>query len=124
MKSFGVALVALMALAPAATAAETWRKPASSYFKGTWSFDGTCASGDGMTLQDDGTAGFDEWGTGLWAEADGGRRLVLILKASEYDEHAGAMIVKELKVGTAAENTLTGTFENGRKIEAVRCREE
>ena len=34
------------------------------------------------------------------------------------------MIVKELKVGTAAENTLTGTFENGRKIEAVRCREE
>ena len=36
------------------------------FLTGTWSFDGTCASGWGMGLAADGEVWFDEWGQGLW----------------------------------------------------------
>lgn len=49
---------------------------------GVWSFDRTCASGDGMTLQADGSASFDEWGEGGWATADD-NRVVLTLERHE-----------------------------------------
>jgi hypothetical protein len=49
---------------------------------GVWSFDRSCASGDGMRLSADDTASFDEWGQGNWATADGDR-IVLTLERHE-----------------------------------------
>ena len=48
---------------------------------GTWSFDRTCASEDGMTLAVDGTAGTDQ-GSGVWA-VDASHRLVMIIREQE-----------------------------------------
>lgn len=49
---------------------------------GIWSFDRTCASGDGMTLRADGGVSYDEFGEGPWA-VDGPDRLVLILRSHD-----------------------------------------
>ncbi|MGD9981224.1 MAG: hypothetical protein AB7H66_06325 [Hyphomonadaceae bacterium] len=54
---------------------------------GTWSFDRTCASGDGMTLNADDTAGLDEWGVGAWATADGNR---VVLNLERHEPGVGA----------------------------------
>ena len=48
---------------------------------GTWSFDKSCASGDGMTIAADGVASYDEWGLGTWRIEEG--RLVLDLATQE-----------------------------------------
>lgn len=49
---------------------------------GVWSFDRTCASGDGMHLNADGTASYDEWGGGTWS-MDGENQVALDLAVSE-----------------------------------------
>jgi len=49
---------------------------------GTWSFDRSCASGDGMRLNADDTASFDEWGEGNWS-VDAENRLVLDVAVHE-----------------------------------------
>src|SRR5689334_7107254 len=41
-------------------------KVAREQIIGTGSFDRTCAPSDGMQVNADGTAGFDEWGSGTW----------------------------------------------------------
>lgn len=65
------------AQAPAASVA-----PEHEALVGIWSFDRTCASGDGMRLNADGTAGYDEWGSGAWT-IEGENQVALDLAVSE-----------------------------------------
>ncbi|MFZ2031283.1 MAG: hypothetical protein WAU68_13300 [Vitreimonas sp.] len=73
---------------PTATATATAAPAASApaveqdTLVGTWSFDRSCASGDGMTLRADGTASYDEWGEGHWV-IDVPARVILTLAKSE-----------------------------------------
>jgi hypothetical protein len=104
--------------------ATTSQTPAGIETMGTWSFDGTCASGDGMQLQYDGKASYDEWGRGLWALADGGQRLVIIVE--DIREGADRRPIAELiefrilhrrpPQGMTLERA-----SDGAKIEAKRC---
>lgn len=58
---------------------------------GPWSFDGTCASGDGMVLQPNGTASLNENEEGLWGIENAGRLVLLTqqLEPVDLDHHAG-----------------------------------
>ncbi len=94
---------------------------------GTWSFDRTCASGDGMTLNADGVAGYDEWGHGTWATADG-NRIVLSLERREMgvDEPTGEHLTLYLDVAAPVTDDLVGQLarDDGteqRAINARRC---
>jgi hypothetical protein len=97
--------------------------------QGTWSFDRTCASGDGMTLRADGAASYDEWGEGLWAINEAGQ-LVMILRHQEPGlaaDGAGERYVYTLTASEAAGDDLTGQVlsnrpgEEPRDINAKRC---
>lgn len=77
------------ASAPAPTTATAAAAPAAGApaldhdaLVGTWSFDRSCASGDGMTLRTDGTVSYDEWGEGHWV-LDVPARIILTLAKSE-----------------------------------------
>ena len=98
--------------------------PAASLV-GTWSFDGTCASGDGMTLKADGKASYDEWGEGLWALADKGTRIVVI--AEDISEEADRRKVAELNefriVARTGNKMALVRLSDGAKINAVKCGE-
>lgn len=94
---------------------------------GTWSFDRSCASGDGMTLNADGVAGYDEWGHGTWATADG-NRVVLSLERREMgvDEPTGEHLTLYLDVAAPVTDDLVGQLarDDGseqRAINALRC---
>ncbi|MGD9965723.1 MAG: hypothetical protein AB7T59_04330 [Hyphomonadaceae bacterium] len=93
---------------------------------GTWSFDRTCASGDGMTLNADDTASFDEWGQGAWATADG-NRVVLNLDRQEPGVGAtGQQVTYYLDVAGPVTDDLVGQLarDDGaeqRAINARRC---
>lgn len=94
-----------------------------SYFAGTWSFDGSCASGDGMTLQVDGKASYDEWGSGLWAIADNGGRLIIIVEdiSEEADRRKEAEMIEFRDVlRTGPQLTMTRASD-GAKLKARRC---
>lgn len=94
-----------------------------SFFAAIWSFDGTCASGDGMTLKADGKATYDEWGSGLWASAEDGKRLVLIVEdiTEEADRKREAQLIEFRDVlRTGAQLTMT-RMSDGAKIKAKRC---
>jgi hypothetical protein len=123
MKSAGALIVCFSTLTAASGYAQEWQIPSQSQYVGIWSFDGTCASGDGMTLNADGTAGFDEWGTGTWAEARDGKRIVLILRGfEEMGAPANAVILKELRVDSHSKDKLAGAFlDDGREISARLC---
>jgi hypothetical protein len=94
-----------------------------SYFAGTWSFDGTCASGDGMTLKADGKASYDEWGSGLWAAAEDGRRLVLIVEdiTEEADRKKDAQLIEFRDVARLGPTLTMTRVSDGAKIKAKRC---
>lgn len=95
---------------------------------GLWSFDRSCASGDGMRLNADGTASYDEWGGGTWT-LDADNNVVLTLERSEpgvgpTGETVGATLVLAANVT----DDLIGqfTFTNGdppRGVSARRCPE-
>lgn len=107
-----------------AAAQELGRDPAGSFYTGVWSFDGSCASGDGMTLAADGSAGFDEWGEGLWAESADGNSLFLILKVMEpgVENPKPRIVLKEFQATFKRMHRLEGEFlDDKRKIEAVKC---
>ena len=96
---------------------------------GTWSFDRTCASGDGMQLDADGRAGFDEWGLGMWA-VDVDQRIVLVLRESEPGKDADPLGERRVLVFTPTATVgddLKGRFapsrpgEAAREINAKRC---
>lgn len=94
-----------------------------SYFAGTWSFDGTCASGDGMVLKADGKAAYDEWGTGLWAIADNGARLVLIVEdiSEEADRRKEAEMIEFRDVMRIGPTLTITRVSDGAKLRAKRC---
>lgn len=120
-----IAAISLLALVSSTSLAfaQDWKIPSESKFVGTWSFDGSCASGDGMSLEPDGIAGYDEWGTGTWAESADGKRIVILLRTDAYNEGAPyAVILKELRVDFHKAQRLEGVFlDENRKIEAVLC---
>jgi hypothetical protein len=102
--------------------------PATSprpFFVGVWSFDGSCASGDGMILSQDGKASYDEHGDGLWAVADNGQRLVLIVEdlSEEADRKTEAELVEFRVMQRAADgNAMTlKRLADGATITAKRC---
>ena len=95
---------------------------------GTWSFDRTCASGDGMQIKADGTAGFDEWGTGTWAiNAEG--QLVMTLRRQEpgADTPSGETVTLVLTAADPPTDQLLGNIASagpdlpGRSVNARRC---
>lgn len=119
--------IAVLAFGFAATAYANMLPPQRitqrSYFAGTWSFDGTCASGDGMVLQADGKASYDEWGTGLWAIADNGGRLVLIMEdiSEEADRRKEAEMIEFRDVSRSGPMLWMTRTSDGAKIKAKRC---
>jgi hypothetical protein len=94
-----------------------------SYFAGTWSFDRTCASGDGMVLTADGKASYDEWGGGLWASADDGARLVLIVEdvSKEADRRTQAELIEFRNVQRSGPYLSMTRVSDGVTIKAKRC---
>jgi hypothetical protein len=101
---------------PTATDARPW-------IVGTWSFDGTCASGYGMTLERDGKAGYDEWGQGLWALDESGPRLIIIATdiREDADRHDEAQLL-EFRIVARSGNAMTlQRLSDGAKIEGKRC---
>lgn len=91
---------------------------------GTWSFDSSCASGFGVTLKQDGKAGYDEHGAGLWALADSAQRLVLIIEdiSEEADRKREAELI-EFRITARSGNAMTLIrLSDKAKINAVRCR--
>lgn len=120
-------LVAVLAFGCAASAYANMLPPQRitprSHFAGTWSFDGTCASGDGMVLAADGKATYDEWGTGLWAIAENGARLVLIVEevSEEADRRKEAEMIEFRDVSRSGPILWMTRASDGAKIKAKRC---
>ena len=93
------------------------------FLVGTWSFDGSCASGDGMVLKRDGKASYDEWGQGLWALANFDTHIAIIAEdiSEEADRREEAELI-ELRIVAREGNAMTLTrVSEGAKINAVRC---
>ena len=93
---------------------------------GTWSFDRSCASGDGMTLRADNTASFDEWGSGTWATADGNRIILSLERHEPGVGPTGEHVTYHLDVAAPVTNDLSGRLarDDGsepRVINARRC---
>jgi hypothetical protein len=109
--------------ATSAAYAQEWQDLSKSAYVGTWSFDGSCASGDGMSLNADGSAGFDEWGTGTWATSEDGKRIILILRGfEEMGAPANGVVLKELAVESQSTDHLAGKFlDDNREISARLC---
>lgn len=90
---------------------------------GHWSFDGSCASGDGMVLKRDGKASYDEWGQGLWAISPNDMHIVIIAEdiTEEADRRQEAKFIA-LRIMARKGNAMTLVrVSDGAKIEAVRC---
>jgi hypothetical protein len=95
---------------------------------GTWSFDRTCASEDGITLAADGTAGTDQ-GSGMWA-VDLDQRLVIIVREQEMGKDVDRLaerIVWRFTPKDVVGDDLVGTLDARRMgekpiaINAKRC---
>jgi len=93
---------------------------------GTWSFDGSCASGDGMGINADGTAFYDEWGTGTWT-INRQNQLVLDLVRREMgvEEDPGEPVRLTVDVQASSEEALevvvNAAGETPREVTAMRC---
>ncbi len=128
-----LALLGAACGAPSApeTDAETASQPAtfeSEALVGVWSFDRSCASGDGMQLNADGTAGFDEWGQGTWAVADGPRVVLTLQRDEPGAGPTGQTEIYHLDIAGPVTDDLTGRLNNAagdapRDIRALRCPE-
>jgi hypothetical protein len=122
MRAFAL-IVVLLAAHASATADQILVPQAPVSLPGGWSFDGSCASGYGMRLAIDGKASYDEWGQGLWALADKGRRIVLIVEdiTEESDRRKTAELV-EFRITAGMGNKMSLVrLSDGAKIEAVKC---
>ena len=109
------------AVAPAVGEAQNVAALTSEDLIGTWSFDGSCASSDGMGLAADGEIWFDEWGWGLWVVE--GDAILMILQESEMgiDVVVGVTSVL-LRIDGFHGDRFSGTFaRTGQQVEAVRC---
>ena len=93
---------------------------------GTWSFDGSCASGDGMGLRADNTAFYDEWGTGTWS-INRQNQIVLDLVRREMgvEEDPGEPVTLTVDVRASSDEALevvvNGAGEEPREATAMRC---
>lgn len=93
---------------------------------GTWSFDGSCASGDGMGLRADNTAFYDEWGTGAWS-INRQNQIVLDLVRREMGvtNDPGEPVTLTIDVRASSEEALevviNGAGEAPREATAMRC---
>lgn len=93
---------------------------------GTWSFDGSCASGDGMGLNADNSAFFDEWGTGTWS-INRQNQIVLSLVRSEpgVENDPGEPVTLTIEVRGSSEEALEVVITGGgyppRETDALRC---
>jgi hypothetical protein len=93
---------------------------------GTWSFDGSCASGDGMGLNADGSAFYDEWGSGTW-RLNRQDQIVLDLVRREMgvEDDPGAPVTLTIDVRASSDEALelviTGAGEEPRETNALRC---
>ena len=93
---------------------------------GTWSFDGSCASGDGMGLRADNTAFYDEWGSGTWS-INRQNQIVLDLTRREMgvEEAPGEPVTLTIDVRGSSEEALevvvNGAGEQPRETTAMRC---
>jgi len=93
---------------------------------GTWSFDGSCASGDGMGVDADGSAFYDEWGTGSW-RINAQNQLVLDLVRREMgvETDPGEPVTLTIDVRGASEEAIeleiSGAGEAPRVVTAMRC---
>jgi hypothetical protein len=97
---------------------------------GVWSFDRSCASGDGMRLNADGTASFDEWGQGTWSFNANDNRVLLNLNVNEMGVGpTGETRIYSIVVMDAVTDDLNGRIEvsmvgeQPRGINAKRCPE-
>ena len=97
---------------------------------GTWSFDRSCASEDGMMLSADGSASLDA-GSGMWA-LDAGNRLVIIIREQEMGKDLDLKAERHVLVfnpSKPAGEDLAGVFlpsklgQPPREINARRCPE-
>jgi hypothetical protein len=93
---------------------------------GTWSFDGSCASGDGMGLRADNTAFYDEWGTGAWS-INRQNQIVLDLVRREMgvEDAPGEPVTLTIDVRASSDEALevvvNGAGEEPREVTAMRC---
>ncbi len=93
---------------------------------GTWSFDGSCASGDGMGLRADNTAFYDEWGTGTWS-INRQNQIVLALMRREMgvEDAPGEPVTLTIDVRASSDEALevvvNGAGEEPRETTAMRC---
>lgn len=93
---------------------------------GTWSFDGSCASGDGMGLNPDGAAFYDEWGQGTW-RLNRQDQIVLTLQRREMgvEEAPGEPVTLTIDVRASSDEALelviNGADETPRETTALRC---
>jgi hypothetical protein len=112
--------------APAAKAAPPPPRLDHETIIGTWSFDGSCASGDGMGLRADNTAFFDEWGSGTWS-INRQNQIVLDLVRREMgvEDAPGEPVTLTVDVSASSEEALevviNGAGEEPRETTALRC---
>jgi len=120
MRAMPSLAVSLLVLSAATAEART---PAHVQLPGTWSFDGSCASGFGMTLLPDGKATYDEWGDGLWASADNESRIVIIAEdiSEEADRRKVAELIEFRVVAAMNDKLSLVRMSDGAKLEAVKC---
>ena len=95
---------------------------------GTWSFDRSCASGDGMGLRADGVAGYDEWGTGTWAIADNNRVVLTLQRDEPGVGPTGETVIYNIDIAAPVTDDLIGNLarpdgSEPRGINARRCPE-
>lgn len=95
--------------------------PSREFLIGTWSFDGTCASGWGMGLAPDGEVWFDEWGHGLWVLE--GETIRMILQESEPgSERVLGVVALSLRIDAVSRQAFTGLFVGrGETVSATKC---
>jgi hypothetical protein len=122
MRSAAIAILMLY-LASAAESRPPTATDVRPWLVGVWSFDGSCASGDGMRLDRDGKAAYDERGLGLWAFDEAGKRLILIVEdiSEEADRRDEAELIEfQLTARDANAMSLTRLSDDA-KIKAKRC---
>ena len=91
------------------------------FLVGTWSFDGTCASGWGMGLAPDGEVWFDEWGHGLWVLENDTIRMIL-QESEPGSEQVRGVAAMSLRVEAVSRQAFTGLFVGrGEAVSATKC---
>jgi hypothetical protein len=92
---------------------------------GTWSFDGSCASGDGMGVDADGSAFYDEWGTGNWRITPQNQLVFDLVRREMGATTGGEPVTLTINVTGASEEALeleiAGADAEPRVVTAMRC---